>query len=234
MGEAKADWFDRLPTNRLIAEFSAWSADQGRIAEDVARTEPFVDLWHVDACDGHFAPSLLLFPDQTRVIRQLSMRPIHVHLMVKSEILLAQIDQFREAGADLISVHIESDADTLDGALARIAQAGLKAGLAVTLETPVDAIRPYLERLDFLTMMGTPIGIKGVSPDENTYARLSQARRMLDGRRDGRRIILAADGGIRETTVARLGAAGADTVVMGSLAFGASDVAARMAWLHSV
>jgi ribulose-phosphate 3-epimerase len=228
------DWIQALPRTRLLAEFSLWSANLGRIADDIARAEPHVDIWHVDACDGHFAPQLLIFPDIVTVLRKSTARPIHVHLMVTGDIVVAQVEQFAEAGADLISVHAETGPAQLDRALGRIADLGRKAGLVLTLDTPVAAIAPLLGRVDFVTLVGTRIGIKGVQPDATTYERLREARALIDASPAARRPVLAADGGIREQTVPLLRAAGAETVVMGSLAFGDPDLAARMRWLHGL
>ena len=81
---------EHLPRNRLLAEFSLWSADLVRIADDMARAEPFADIWHADVADGHFAPAMLLFPDLVAQIAKVTKRPIHVHLMVSDAILLVQ------------------------------------------------------------------------------------------------------------------------------------------------
>ena len=94
-------WFDSLPDQRLLAEMSLWSADLMNMGADLARLDPYTDILHVDVADGHFSPAMLLFPDQVAAARQLTKKPIHVHLMVQDAILLAQIDQFIEAGADL-------------------------------------------------------------------------------------------------------------------------------------
>lgn len=222
-----------LPRDRMIAEFSLWSADAGRLAEDIARAEPHLDLWHVDICDGHFAPQILLFSDHVTLLRRLSRKPVHVHLMVTPDILANQARQFAEAGADLVSLHLESGPAALEAALDQVAAQGKAAGLVLTLDAPVSGIRPWLDRVAFVTLVGTPIGIKGVSPDAQTYARLAEARALIDAH-PGPRPILAADGGIREATVPLMRQAGADTVVMGSLAFGAPDLGARIAWLHGL
>jgi ribulose-phosphate 3-epimerase len=149
--------------------------------------------------------------------------------MVTDTILMAQIDQFAEAGADLISIHAEN-AD-IDAALARIAGHGRVPGLVLQLETPVDACRRYLDRIGMLTLLGTQIGIKGVGLDHRAGPRLEEAAMMLEAA--PRRIVLAADGGIREHTVPLLRKSGAQTIVMGSLAFGAPNLATRMAWVHA-
>lgn len=224
-------WLADLPRNRLLAEFSLWSADLIRMADDLDRIAPHADLLHVDVADGHFAPALLFFPDLVARIRQQSALPIHVHLMCADAILIEQIDQFADAGADLISIHVENRS-VADAALARIRARGIAAGMVLRVETPVSSVRPYLDRLDFLTLLGTAIGVKGQGLDPAATDRLQQARRLIEGA--GRRIVLAADGGIRDHTVPLLRGAGAETVVMGSLAFGAPDLAGRMAWLHSL
>ena len=97
----------KLPRNRLICEFSMWSANLLRLEEDLQRIAPHADILHVDVADGHFAPAMLFFPDQVVAMRKATKLPIHVHLMTTSDILIEQIDQFAEAGADLISIHAE-------------------------------------------------------------------------------------------------------------------------------
>ena len=230
MNRPAADWIARLPRHRLLAEYSMWSANLLRLEEDLARIAPHADILHVDVADGHFAPALLFFPDLVARMRAETALPIHVHLMVADAVLVPQIDQFAEAGADLISIHVEN-ADA-DAALTRIAELGVKTGLVLRVETPVSQAAPWLARLDMLTLLGTAIGVKGQGLDPTATARLQQAAGMIAA--TGKRIVLAADGGIRDTTVPLLRAAGAETVVMGSLAFGAPDLAARMAWLHAL
>ena len=223
-------WLPNLPRNRLLAEYSLWSADLLRLADELARITPHADILHIDVADGAFAPALLYFPDLVAKIRAETAIPVHIHLMVQDGILLAQIDQFAEAGADLISLHAEN-ANAAEG-LARIAKLGLASGMVLRVETPVETIAPFLPELDVLTLLGTAIGVKGQGLDPMACDRLIAAGDLID--LSGRRILLAADGGIRETTVPQLRAAGAETVVLGSLAFGAPDLAERMAWLHAL
>lgn len=223
---------DHLPADRLLAEFSLWSADLVRIADDIARVDEFVDIYHADVADGHFSPALLLFPDLIAQIRPLTTKPIHVHLMVADDGLMAQIDQFAEAGADIISIHAENR-NVVSG-LATIQSQGCAAGVVLQLHTPVASVAPLLDDLAMLTLLGTKMGIKGVGLDAQAEHRMTEARALIDGHQDGGRILLAADGGIRETTVPGLRHSGADTIVMGSLAFGAEDLATRMAWVHGL
>jgi ribulose-phosphate 3-epimerase len=230
MPKPHPDWFSNLPKDRLIAEFSMWSADLVRLAEDAERIAPHADMLHIDVADGHFAPALLFFPDLVARIRQVSTMPIHIHLMIADQILISQIDQFAEAGADLISIHCENaNAAT---ALERIKTLGLKAGMVLKVDTPVARVKSFLPQLDFVTLLGTAIGVKGQGLDPSATTRLQEAKALI--KESGRRIVLAADGGIRENTVPDLRHAGAETVVLGSLAFGAPDLAARMTWLKEL
>lgn len=231
MPRPQSDWLAKLPRTRLLAEYSMWSADLIRLADDLVRITPHADILHVDVADGHFAPAFLFFPDLVARLRDQTSLPIHVHLMVADAVVLSQIDQFSEAGADLISIHVEN-AVVADAALDRIAALGIKAGMVLRVETPVTQAAPWLERLDMLTLLGTAIGVKGQGLDPAATSRLQHAAKLITA--TGRRIVLAADGGIRDTTVPLLRAAGAETVVMGSLAFGAPDLSERMRWVHSL
>jgi ribulose-phosphate 3-epimerase len=224
------NWLAALPRDRLLAEFSMWSADLIHLADDLKRIEGHADILHIDVADGHFAPALLFFPDLVARMRAATKLPVHVHLMVADAVLVSQAEQFADAGADLISVHAENA--TAREALDVIAGRGIASGIVLRVETPVAAARPFLDRVDVLTLLGTAIGVKGQGLDPAATARLAEAKGYIA--ESGRRIVLAADGGIRENTVPLLRTAGAETVVMGSLAFGAVDLAARMNWVHGL
>jgi ribulose-phosphate 3-epimerase len=230
---APANWFQALPRERLLGEFSLWSADLANLESEMNRVDGFVDLYHADVADGRFAPSFLFFPDQLARIRRLTQKPIHVHLMVEGDIVLSQVKQFAEAGADLISVHPENGAVTED-ALSLIRSLGAKAGIVLRLETPVETIRPLVDRVSFVTLLGTAIGVKGQGLSETACPRLQEARAILRDKGREKDVVLAADGGIRENTVPELRKASAETVVLGSLAFADPDLQARIAWLKGL
>ena len=219
----------KLPRHRLICEFSMWSADLLNLEDDLRRIAAHADILHIDVADGHFAPAMLFFPDLVAAMRKATQLPIHVHLMVANEILKNQIDQFAEAGSDLISIHLEN-APLAKVALDHVKSKGVAAGVVLKWDTPVSEISPLLENIDFLTLLGTAIGVKGQSLSDAAFGRLQDAKSLI-GDRD---IVLAADGGIRDTTVPLLRQAGAETVVLGSLAFGATDLDTRMAWLKNL
>lgn len=227
-----ASLLQQLPKDRLLAELSVWSANLTHLADDVARVDELADIYHIDVADGHFAPAMLFFPDLVAALRKLTRKPLHVHLMVADSILLAQIDQFAEAGADIISIQGENQ--HIETALDRIEQHGCAAGIVLQLHTPVSDLTPYLSRLSFITLLGTRMGVKGQGLADEACERLQQARRLIQDAPAQQPIFLAADGAIREHTVPELRRSGADTVVMGSLAFSVPDYAATMQWLRAL
>jgi ribulose-phosphate 3-epimerase len=229
----QTSWIDDLPSGRLIAELSIWSADLLRLRDELFRIEPYADVLHVDVADGHFAPTLLFFPDLVAAIRQGTSVPIHVHLMAKDDILLSQIDEFAEAGGDLISIHLENAA-VADAALDRLHAKRVPAGMLVKVETLIADVSPFLPRLRFLTLLGTTVGVKGQGLDNAAFDRLREAKRLIAESKAEQRIVLAADGGIREYTVPGLRSAGAESLVLGSLAFRAAELGSRMTWLRSI
>lgn len=224
------DWIELLPTDHCIAEFSIWSANLMNLSADLERISPHADILHLDVADGHFAPALLVFPDMVAALREETGLPLHIHLMVADSVLLSQIEQFAEAGADLISFHVENKA-VADNAFALLEKLHVPAGLVARVETPLSTVKPFIEHIRFLTLLGTAIGVKGQGLDAAAPARLGEAQSLIANRESEKRCVLAADGGIREHTVPNLVAAGAETVVLGSLAFGADDLQARMSWL---
>ncbi|MBY5904193.1 ribulose-phosphate 3-epimerase [Rhizobium leguminosarum] len=226
-----ANWIDSLPTDRLMAEMSLWSADLGRLEDEIKRVDALTDIYHIDVADGHFSPALLFFPDLVALCRKHTSKPLHVHLMATDDILEDQIRQFAEAGADLISIHAEN-AD-IDGGLKLIGDLGLVSGIVLQLQTAVADVGRYLDRIGMLTLLGTRIGVKGQGLDEQAEPRLREAADLIANKKSSNRVVLAADGGIREHTVPGLRLAGAETIVMGSLAFNAKDFNERMDWVHA-
>lgn len=232
MTRPASGWFDRLAQGRCLAEFSMWSADLCNLAGDLERIGPHADMLHIDVADGVFAPALLFFPDLVGAIRARSSAPIHVHLMIDDAILLSQVDQFADAGADLISIHAENG--NAAEAVKHITSRGLLAGAVLRVESPLDIVAPLLPELSLVTLLGTAIGVKGQGLSETAPGRIAEMRRMVAAARAPHRQIVAADGGIRDNTVPKLVAAGAQTVVLGSLAFGAPDLGQRIRWLHDL
>ncbi len=209
-----------LPADRLLVDLSLWSADLARLADDLQRMEPWADLYHFDVSDAHFVPGLLFFPDLVAALRPLTRKPFHVHLMTENP--LGLIDEFVDAGADIVSVHAENG-PLVPAALERIGARGRGRGIVLGPDVPVEVVAPHLEVLDIVTLMGTPMGVKGRGLVPQAAARMRALAALVEAGGAAGRVRLEADGGIRANTVPLLRAAGADLVVMGSLAFGSAD-----------
>ena len=222
--------WSQLPDNRLLADVSLWSADLGNLEAAVRRLSPWADSFHLDAADGHFVPSLLFFPDLIRAIRPHTAVPFHVHLMVERPSLLA--GDFLDAGADLLTVHVENGEREAGATIEQVVRRGRGAGVALKIETPVRAVLPYLDAVDVVILLGTEVGVKGCDLSPPACDRLCEARSLL--REHAKRSVrLVADGAIRARTVGELHAAGADAVVPGSLVFQSPDVESTFHWLRS-
>lgn len=219
-----------MPRTRLLADVSLWSADLANLAAGIERVDRFADSFHLDVSDAHFAPSLLFFPDLVRALRPLTKRPFHIHLMVERPTTL--IEDFVASGADVITIHAEVGKSEAAAAIQAIRRAGRSAGLALRLDTPVEASDPYLDRIDALLLLGTVPGVKGQDLAPEACGRLASAASLLGERRA--RVRLIADGGIRSHTVPVLRRAGADVVVPGSLVFRSQNVAETFSWLRAL
>jgi ribulose-phosphate 3-epimerase len=198
----------------MKADLSLWSADLGDLRSAVRGLEP--DAFHFDVSDNHFVPGLLFFPEIVKQLRPETKALFHVHLMTERPDTLIEV--FADAGADWITVH-EETAGAWE-ALEQVRRRGLRAGLALRLETPVEAARAFAGRIDSLLLLGTPAGVKGCGLDPQACPRLREARALG--------VELVADGGIRAVTVPLLREAGANWVVPGSLVFAAADPSAEV------
>jgi ribulose-phosphate 3-epimerase len=219
-----------LPKQRLLADVSLWSADLANLERSIRMVESYADSFHLDAADGHFVKSLLFFPDLVKALRNCTPLPFHVHLMTTSPEHL--IEEFVEAGADVLTIHAELPDEVVTDGLRQIREAGLVAGLALTLDTPVHGILPWVGDFDVVLLLGTRPGIKGCELDAGACDRIREMSRLL--RREGlrERVRIVADGGIRESTVPGLRAAGVDVIVPGSLFFGSTELAKTADWVR--
>lgn len=217
-------FLDDLPAGHLLLDVSLWSADLAALGTEAARITPLADMLHIDASDTVFTPEPLFFPGLVQAIRPHTTRPLHVHLMAHHPARLA--GAFAAAGADMITVHAEADAAA--DAIAAIHDAGLPAGVALTLGTEPASARRLIAAADALLLIGTPLGTKSTPMDPAAPARITAARQLLDGRA----VPVLADGGIRRDTVPQLAAAGASGVVPGSLLWASPDPAAAADWIR--
>ncbi|GAC1522196.1 MAG: ribulose-phosphate 3-epimerase [Chloroflexota bacterium] len=223
--------WNQMPGDRLLVDVSLWSADLTALGDEVRRLEPFADMVHIDVSDAHFAPGLLFFPDLIAALTRLTGTPFHVHLMVERPLDL--LDAVLEAGADMVTVDYKNG-DAVPEVIRRVRHHERAVGLAVGLDVEPEAVRPYLDRVELVLMMGTPLGIKGVDLAPSACHRIEVMRRLLREAGQHERVKIGADGGLRRQTVPALRAAGADLVAPGSLIFGAPDLDEVFSWLWSL
>lgn len=198
---------------------SILSCDYGKIAEELKDMElAGADYMHIDVMDGHFVPNLTLGAPVIKCIRKATDVPFDVHLMISDP--LKYIDDFCDAGADIITFHTECDSpigETIDKILSR----GVKASLTVKPKTPVEDIFPYLDKLSMVLIMTVEPGFGGQSFMEDMMAKVSALRNEINAR--GLHCEIEVDGGINEKTIAIAAAAGADVFVSGNALFSSDD-----------
>jgi ribulose-phosphate 3-epimerase len=200
---------------------SILDADFGYLAEQVqAAAAGGADWVHVDVMDGMFVPNLTLGPMVVRAIRRATTLPLDVHLMVLEP--HHWIAPFRDAGADLLTVHLEADRHPHRTLLA-IKDAGVGAGLALNPGTPVLHAVALVELLDLLLIMSVNPGLGGQSFIPRALTRLARAREMLEAenRPDCE---LEVDGGVKLDNIADVVRAGASVVVAGTAIYGEGAV----------
>jgi ribulose-phosphate 3-epimerase len=194
---------------------SILSADFARLGEQVAEaTKAGADYIHVDVMDGQFVPPITIGAPVVAAIRKWTDLPLDVHLMIETP--ERQIDQFAQAGADIITVHIEA-CPHIHQVVQAIKGLGVKVGVSLNPETPVTAVSEVLSSLDLVLVMTVNPGYGGQTFIESTLGKISQLRAELD--KKGLAAELEVDGGINAEVVPRVVRAGARVLVAGAAVF---------------
>ncbi len=194
---------------------SILSADFSRLGEQVAEaTRAGADYIHIDVMDGHFVPQITIGVLVVAAIRRWTNLPLDVHLMVEAP--ERQINQFADAGAGIITVHIEACPD-VHRVVQMIKGSGVKVGVALNPGTPVDALKGILSLLDLVLVMAVNPGFGGQTFIENTLDKITGLRAELD--KKGLAVELEVDGGINAEIAPRVVRAGARVLVAGSAVF---------------
>ena len=208
---------------------SILSADFGKLAQEVAAVERGGADWiHVDVMDGRFVPNITIGPVVVRAVRKATQLPMDVHLMIVEP--ERYIDDFAEAGADMISVHVEPSYH-LSRTLQQIRKLGKKAGVVLNPHTPPEAVTYVLELCDLVLVMSVNPGFGGQAFMPEVLPKLHAIRKMIDAR--GLDVSLEVDGGIAPGTARRVVEAGARVLVAGSAVYGQPDYAAAMAAIRN-
>jgi ribulose-phosphate 3-epimerase len=208
---------------------SLLSADFSQIAAQIALVEGAgADYLHLDVMDGRFVPNITWGPKIVGDLRHLSRLPFDTHLMIEEPD--RYVADFRKAGADIITVHVEACVH-LQRVVALVRSLGAKAGVSINPATPVEALHDIIEDVDLVLVMSVNPGFGGQAFLPNTLKKLAEARALIDARNPA--CELEVDGGVGRENIAAVVAAGARVIVMGSSIFGASDPARELRELRA-
>lgn len=202
----------------MIVAPSILSMDFTQTLKQLQEVESSKAKWlHVDIMDGHFVPNLSFGPDITKQIRKHSKLFMDVHIMVEDAEHYS--DVFVEAGANLLTFHLEAckDEESVHRIISKIHHQGCKVGLSIRPQTPVEAVFPYLNVIDLVLIMSVNPGYGGQSFMEESVDRIQRLRKEIDTHQHS--VLIEVDGGINAETGLKVAQAGADVLVAGSYVF---------------
>jgi len=198
---------------------SILSADFARLGQQVAETEAAgADYVHVDVMDGHFVPNLTIGPVIVEAVRRSTRLPLDVHLMIEAP--ERYIEAFARAGADILTVHVET-CPHLHRTVQQIKATGRRAGVSINPATPAGTLEDILDDVDLVLVMTVNPGFGGQTFIEHGLRKVRALRQELDRR--AAKAELEVDGGIKVGIAERVVQAGADVLVAGSAIYGAPE-----------
>jgi ribulose-phosphate 3-epimerase len=198
---------------------SILSADFARLGAEVKEVEAGgAALIHVDVMDGHFVPNITIGPAVTSALRKVTQLPLDCHLMISRPDLY--VDAFVDAGADMVSVHVEA-ATHLHRCVTHIQEQGAKAGVVLNPSTPLSALDEILEQADYVLLMSVNPGFGGQGMIESVLRKARALRERIDSLDLDTRIEI--DGGVTEENLDRIADTGVDMIVAGSAVFGTKE-----------
>ena len=207
---------------------SILSADFANLERDIQKIST-ADYVHVDVMDGVFVPNITIGIPVVKSIRPTTSLPLDVHLMIVEPV--RYVEQFCDAGADLVTVHVESDTEeNIHEALAKIRAKGKRPGVVLKPKTPAEAVLPFLNEVDIVLVRTVEPGFGGQKFMADQMEKVSAIRKWIDERNPG--CELEVDGGVDPITCRTCIDAGANVLVAGSAVYKAADIPARIAELR--
>ena len=198
---------------------SILASDFSKLGEEIARVEKAgADMIHIDVMDGHFVPNITIGPPVVKCLRKTTKLPFDVHLMIENADLY--IDSFIDAGADIISVHIENNPH-IHRTLQQIRKKGARASVVLNPGTSLETLEWLLEDVDMVLLMTVNPGFGGQSFIEGMTEKVRELRKMA--KRKGIKLDIEVDGGIDTENIYRITEAGANVIVTGSSVYNAPD-----------
>ena len=197
---------------------SVLAADFLHLEKDVDTVNKYADILHFDVMDGVFVPNISFGFPVIEAISKKAEKPMDVHLMIIQP--ERYVERFAKAGASMISFHLNATEDPA-GVLTQIRSLGVKAGLVINPDIPVESLYPYLKYADFILLMSVFAGFGGQKFIEDTYERIRTLRAEME--RQGHLIPIEVDGGVSASNAAALAEAGAEILVAGSAVFKSDD-----------
>lgn len=197
---------------------SMLAADFLNLQKDVDVVNTHADLFHLDIMDGVFVPNISYGFPVVEAIAGAAHKPLDVHLMIVNP--EKYIDRFARIGVSMLSFHLNAT-DKPAQTLLHIREAGMKAGLVINPDMPVETLFPYLHLCDYIILMSVFAGFGGQRFIEDTYDRIRTLKAEID--RQGLPVMIEVDGGVSPANAARLTDAGAEILVAGSAVFRSDD-----------
>lgn len=198
---------------------SILAADFANLSEECSKIDKSnADWFHLDIMDGLFVPNISFGMPVVKTIRQLTKKPLDVHLMIVQP--EKYITEFINLGSNIITVHIEAT-NNLNQIINKIHESSLKSGIAINPQTPISDLKEYINKVDLICLMGVNPGFAGQKFIESTHERLQELKNLIIS--SGSSALIEVDGGVNKENYRQLKSNGADVLVAGSYIFNSPD-----------